>query len=191
MAVLVRYGIQHKKRKDLESMDEKEVESTFIEMMAKNGKKFIVGSLYRAPNMKADNFVNYIEKTVNKVKVDRGSKEFIMGMDHNLNLLKANHHKKMGQFLDLMTDLGMTPTITRPTRLTNNTATLIDNVFIGGNLQWNFESYLIIADISDHLLSLILLKQTKLSDTAPIEFESRNLNKTKIEKINEELCKVD
>ena len=45
-AVLINNEIKHKCRKDLEIMIEKEVESTFIEMIAKNGKKFVMGSLY-------------------------------------------------------------------------------------------------------------------------------------------------
>ena len=51
-AVLIKKGTTHKRRKDLENMVEKEAESTLIEMIAKNGKKFVVGSLYRSPNMK-------------------------------------------------------------------------------------------------------------------------------------------
>ena len=51
-AILVNNEIKHKQRKDLEIMNEKEAESTFIEMGAKNGKKFVIGSLYRAPKYK-------------------------------------------------------------------------------------------------------------------------------------------
>ena len=45
-ALLINKEIKHKRRKDLEIMTEKEAESTFIEMIAKNGKKFVIGSLY-------------------------------------------------------------------------------------------------------------------------------------------------
>ena len=172
-------------------MVEKEAESTFIEMVAKNGKKFMVRSLYRAPNVKEDTFVNYVKDTIHKVKCESGQKEIIMGMDHNLNLLKANQHRGTKQFLDSMLELDMIPTITRPMHITNTMATLIDNIFIGGKFQHNYESYLVIADISDHLPSLLLLKQTKVKDKTPIEFESRNLNEEKIKQINTELCKID
>ena len=45
-AILIKKEIKHKRRKDLEIMNEREAESTFIEMVAKNGKKFVLGSLY-------------------------------------------------------------------------------------------------------------------------------------------------
>ena len=183
-AVLIKKGITHKRRKDLEIMVEKEAEATFIEMIAKNGKKFVVRSLYRAPNMKEDTFVNYVKDTVHKVKCENGQKEIIMGMDHNLNLLKVNQHKGMKIFLDTMLELDMIPTITRPTRITNTMATLINNIFIGGKIQRNYESYIVIAKISDHLPSLLSLKQTKVKDRTLIEFKSRNLNDEKIKQIN-------
>ena len=71
-------------------MIEKEAESTFIEMIAKNGKKFVIGSLYRAPNTREDTFINYVKETIHKIKSEKGQKEIILGMDQNLNLLKAN-----------------------------------------------------------------------------------------------------
>ena len=134
-AVLVKNGIAHKRKKDLKVMSEKEAESTFIEMIAKNGKKIVIRSLYGAPNMKEDTFVNYVEKTIKKIKCEIGQKEIIMGMAHNLNLLKANQHKGTRHLLDMMLESEMIPTITRPTRIMNNTATLIDYVFIGGKIQ--------------------------------------------------------
>ena len=190
-ALLINKEIKHKQRKDLEIMTEKEAESTFIEMIAKNGKKFVIGSLYRAPNTREDIFINYIKETIHKIKSEKGQKEIIIGMDQNLNLLKANQHKGTSQFLDIVMDLDMIPTITRPTRITNTTATLIDNIYISGKIQWNYETHLILSDISDHLPSLLLLKQTKVKDKTPIEFESRNLNDDKIMQINNELRSID
>ena len=190
-ALLIYREIKHKQRKDLEIMTEKEAESTFIEMIAKNGKKFVIGSLYRAPNTREEIFINYIKETIHKIKSEKGQKEIILGMDQNLNLLKANQHKGTNQFMDIMMDFDMIPTITRPMHITNTTATLIDNIYISGKIQHNYESHLILSDISDHLPSLQLLKQTKVKDKTPIEFESRNLNDNKIMKINNELRCID
>ena len=171
-------------------MTEKEAESTFIEVIAKNEKKLVIGSLYRAPNTREEIFIDYIKETIHKIKSEKGQKEIILGMDQNLNLLKANQHKGTNQFMDIMMDFDMIPTTTRPTRITNTTATLIDNIYISGKIQRNYESHLILSDISDHLPSLLLLKQTKVKDKTPIELKSRNLN-DKIMKINNELRSID
>ena len=80
---------------------------------------------------------------------------------------------------------------TRPTRITQSTATLIDNIFVSEKLHKYFEPAVILDDISDHLPTLDLLKQTELLDNKLIEFESCNLMASKVKMINQELLKVD
>ena len=45
-AVLVKEGIPFTTRTDITQFHEQELESTYIEITAKNGKHFIIGSLY-------------------------------------------------------------------------------------------------------------------------------------------------
>ena len=59
------------------------------------------------------------------------------------------------------------------------------------NLHKYFESSIILDDISDHLPLLVLLKQTKLLDNKPINFESRKLNENTIRLIKQKLFQVD
>ena len=68
---------------------------------------------------------------------------------------------------------------------------MIDNVFISDQLQRNFDSGLIVDDISDHLPSIVLMKQTHITDKSPIEFDSRILTDDKISRIKSELMHVD
>ena len=44
-AILVHDGIIHKRRRDLDTFDEKIIESVFIETISKSGKKIIMGSI--------------------------------------------------------------------------------------------------------------------------------------------------
>ena len=67
------------------------------------------------------------------------------------------------------------PLITRPTRITSNTATLIDNIFTN-NLLNNFSvSGLMFCDISDHLpIFTLLIDQSKnLNETSWILFVTK------------------
>ena len=81
-------------------------------------------------------------------------------MDHNMDLLKSQQHTSTEKFLDIMLINNMLPTITQPSRITVNSATLIDNIFISDILQRRFDSCLLIDDMSDHLLTLVQLRQT-------------------------------
>ena len=47
-------------------------------------------------------------------------------------------------------DKNLEPTITKPTRITKSSATLIDNIIVGRQFQ-EYEANIGISDISDHL----------------------------------------
>ena len=108
-----------------------------------------------------------------------------------MDFLKSGNHCSTRTFLEDLTDKNIMPTISRPTCIMQNTATLIDNTFVSENLQKYFESAVIPDDISDHLPTLALLKQTKLLDKKPLVFKSQNLSKEKIAKIKTKLYELD
>ena len=84
----------------------------------------------------------------------------IIGLDHNLDLIKHDKHRITNEFIELNLDNQLLPTITKPTRVTRSTATLIDNIIIGRELQTDFEASILISDISDHLPGLITVKKS-------------------------------
>ena len=172
-------------------MHEKEVESIYAEIRAKNGKNSVIGSLYRVPNTCEENLIQHIDETVNKLNSEKEKKELILGMDQNVDLLKRKRHEATGKFLDTILSLKLWPVITRPTRIIQQSATLIDNIYISYNLQCSFNSLILIDDISDHLPTVALLKQAKMIDKTPIEYTSRKLNDGKIKNINNRLNRKD
>ena len=191
MAILIWSNIPYKLCPDLVDFIEKDSEMSYIKITTKLGKSIVVGSLYRSPNSSDSTLLDHVQNIVTKVKSQKNHKQLILGMDHNFDLLKCDQHRPTKRFLDKMMDLNMLLAITRPTRITSNTATLIDNVFISEQLQRNFDSGLIVEDISDHLPSIVLMKQTQLTDKSPIEFNSRNLTEDRISRIKAELMQVD
>ena len=82
-------------------------------------------------------------------------------MDHNIDLLKTATHRGTQSFLETNLKEGMYPTITRPTRITKNTATLLDNIFINEELHSDDHGYILIDNISDHLPCTVVLQNIK------------------------------
>ena len=115
----------------------------------------------------------------------------ILGMDHNLNLLKCETHKGTHELLDLMLQHQLYPSVTKPSRVTQMTATLFNNIFISEKFHQLFDSAVLLRDILDHLPLLCLVKQTRLLDKSPLEFESRSLNDNKLQEIKSKLYSVD
>ena len=107
--ILVRKGITVKSRKDLEENVPKVIESTFAKITAKDGKRIVIGSLYRPPNSSLLEFINKLNLSISKIKNE--NKEAILGMDHNLDLLKAKIHKHMQLFIDDLLDKNILPMI--------------------------------------------------------------------------------
>ena len=126
---------------------------------------------------------------LNILKLEK--KDIILGMDHNLDLLKSNNHPETQTFIDLNFDNNLFPCITRPTRITNTLATLIDNTFISENLHKSFDSCVLTHDISDHLPSLINIHNYTNKTSDFLEFESRSLTKEKILDIRTHLYNTD
>ena len=79
---------------DLDIMVEKKIESVFIEISTKGGTPVIVGSMYKPPNMDASGFITLLREIISNSNTNKKKPEMILGMDHNLNLLKCEIIKK-------------------------------------------------------------------------------------------------
>ena len=98
-----------------------------------------------------------------------GYNEIILCGDFNLNILNYDNNENTLNLLNSLTSQSLTIIITKPSRITNQTVTLIDNIFI--NQPNGFVSGILISDISDHL-PLFILKRNL--------FKKNPLNKTQM-----------
>ena len=169
-----------------------------IELKTETNNLLLVSG-YRPPNSNIKEFLRDYKLAV-KTWQNLKHHELVIGIDHNLDFLKSDKHAQTQTFLEFNLDSDMMPTITRLTRVTQTSATLIDNVFISKRLQNNYSSLILIDDISDHFPSVVFLKHQKLMKKEPIKIQTREINdskiveiKNKLDKINwvEELCELD
>lgn len=107
-----------------------------------------MGVIYRPPGQNLKEFNEEIDELLTGMK--NNSKEVILLEDFNIDLLKINGHNDSNSFHNCLVSHHSLPTITRPTRITPDTRTLIDNIFSNA---WSklIEASIIISDISDHL----------------------------------------
>ena len=115
----------------------------------------------------------------------------IIGMDHNLDLLKHRSHAPTSKFVELFESFQQIPSITRPTRITKSSATLIDNIFVPTTLSLVFNSYLLVDDMSDHLPIVTILWDLELCSKSKRAIETRDLRPKYVEKIKCELSNVN
>ena len=112
-------------------------------------------------------------------------------MDHNLDLTKHDIHPMTNDFIDLNLENGLLPTITKPTRITRSTATLIDNIMVGRKFQTKYDSSILISDLSDHFPCLLNMTYSNLFTKKTSTITTRGLNPSKVEEIKQRLHEVD
>ena len=106
-----------------------------------------------------------------------------------LAIFTAN--KQTNEFLEINLKKNLLPTISKPTRITTKSATLIDNVFLSTKLQTPIDSTVLLEDISDHLPCMITMHKQLKCVREGKTITSRPLTDKNIEKINTDLSAID
>lgn len=108
--------------------------------------------LYRSPNSVIPEFLEYFESWCER-KLDLTKSNLICG-DFNIDLYKSAYAKKMKTTIK---ELNLKQKVNKPTRVTNNTSTLIDFVLTNDN---NIKVTVMNTDkISDHMTILVEKKK--------------------------------
>ena len=174
---------------------DKVVETIFVEISLPKNKSIIVGSVYR-PNSKhtslseKNQFSIFLETLNNLLAetTESGKEIFILG-DFNLDALKYNLNDFVTEYIDNIFSYGLLQTITRPTRCTHNSATLIDHV-LSNSVQSSFISCIITNRISDHFPILTFVDSDK-QDQKNGSFYSRDFSEANISQFKETLNLTD
>ena len=131
----------------------KEFEAVWVEINNKGCKNTVVGCLYRHPHY---NNINDFSKYINKclIKLNKENKEVYIAGDFNIDLLKYETNTNYREFYNLMTSNGFLPLIIQPTRITETTKSLIDNIYTNAFTNDN-QSGNILLEIADHLTQFV------------------------------------
>lgn len=127
-------------------------EALWIEINCDGQFNLICGVVYRHPNGNLDNFMVYINKVIEKIHL-QNKYSLIMG-DFNIDLL--NSCKPSDDFINTLASFFYQPHILQPSRITDHTATLIDNIFFNSIEHFTISGN-IVYDLTDHLANFIIL----------------------------------
>lgn len=144
------------------------VESLFIEIERSRSKNIIVGIMYRPPGQDMNEFNEFIDRLLTNI-TQNDKLVYLIG-DFNINLLNEDIRGQTSDFINILTSYLLYPSITKPTRITSKSATLIDNIFTNSKVHQT--SGVIMTDISDHLPVFITtdLKIYRTNTEEEIEF---------------------
>ena len=105
--------------------------------------------------------------------------------------MKIDSNKASMDLLGSFIENGIFPMITKPTRITHSSATLIDNIYIKFNNFETFFSGIINVDISDHLPDIVGITRDSIIPTKGKILNYRKLNEMAINNIKNALNMQD
>jgi len=119
------------------------------------------------------------------------SHDIVIAGDQNFDYLKINTHNHTAELFDLHISHGLVPTITRPTRITHSTATLIDNIYIKLHNVEHIQSGVLTTKLSDHMPIFAFYGKQLKKKQKPTIIKTREFHHANIAKIQEKLERYD
>ena len=191
VALYVKNGLNYLIRNDL-SFSSPEIEILFIEIKGSTAKPKLIGCVYRPPNTDVSQFNDRIKSCLNIL--DSEKKDIHLMGDFNVNLLNHHSHNKTNEFIETMFSYGLYPLISKPTRISTRSCTLIDNIFLNDFYE-NVETGLLYTDISDHFPIFCLIKTDRKGEqqrsVGKCNVKRRLITKHKIQEFKVRLSQVD
>ena len=158
-----------------------------MEIIINGSKNVIIACIYRKPDSQMEKFTCHLEELFGKIK---NNKVLYITGDFNIDLIKQDAHSQTKHFIDTIFSMGLFPLITKPSRITNHSATLIDNIFTN-NTQHKNISGLVINDITDHLpVFAVYGYKAKSKENSHFVYQ-RRINEQSIQRLNKMLMEQD
>ena len=195
VSLYIRDEISFATRNNLGYFDS-EMESIFIEIdkdIFRTNSNIVIGLIYRMPDSSVDVFNKRISDILNTVCKEH--KIFYCIGDLNIDFFKYDVHKPTSAILDTIYAYNVFPLITKPTRVTKTTATLIDHILTNNiDIASDHLQGILCTDISDHHAIFHVAGNIKYHEiNTPairliLDMRQGNINKlTLIDKISEAL----
>ena len=161
--IFIKNTISFKVRDDIANKIYKQrtLESTFVELTIPSHANIVVGCIYKHPHMPKSDFTDdHLSFILNKLNKER--KKAVILRDFNINLLNDNSNEVI-DFLTIIASNTFVPTITIPTRISEHSETLIDNI-LTNITEKTLESGNLAVGISDHFPQFLLIKSSFKKD---------------------------
>ena len=146
VGIYIRSTFDHVIRNDLQC-NSNISEGIFVELECNSTRNILVGCIYRPPDGSILQFTEELESLFGKLRNEK--KIVCVGGDFNINLLNYSVDNTLSHFVDLFVSQHFYPTLNRPTRVSDQTNTLIDCIFTS-SLGPAVSGVIVDALVSDH-----------------------------------------
>ena len=161
------------------------LECLFVEFNIENDT-YICGILYHRPGSSRVDFNNELSNLLGRISREK-KKVIIMG-DFNSNLLSHRDSLNITNFINTFHSNNMFNLINKPTRVMNNSATIIDHIWTN-NYKKVILNGIIYSSITDHfpVFSIFSLKDHKVENPKKIKHSYRDFSDSNILNFKDDL----
>ena len=126
---------------------------------------------------------------LDKIKIEK--KLCYFAGDYNINILNIDKHSDSNDFIDLMFSHSLVPNISKPTRVTRSSASLIDNIFTNDLFDTDkILNGILYTDISDHF-PVFHIDYSTIGDPRPTHIYKRFYSEKNIDKFSSNIQNID
>ena len=140
--------------------DSDEYETVWAEIENSKDKNILICCAYRHPSSEIEHFTEYIQRTLSIPSV-ANKHVFILG-DFNINLLNHDSHTATCDFVSVLLSQNFLPYIIHPTRVSDHSSTIIDNIF-SNVCNFDTRSGNILTQVADHFPQFLIVKKAVLT----------------------------
>ena len=166
VALFVTDNMGYTIRNDL-NLNKDFIECLFVELdkdAVNKPNNIIVGVLYRPPNTDIELFNDHISQVLASIKGE--NKILYLLGDYNIDLLNIDRQSASQDSFDIMCAHSLYPSISKPTRVTPHSATIIDNIFTNTTINNpDILSGILCTDISDHYPVFLIDHSTSITSS--------------------------
>ena len=137
-------------------------ECLWLDISENNFKtELTVGAVYRHPGLtKIIEFIN--EFTNSLADLSQNKKVYYILGDFNINLNRDNRTNSANLYINSILSHDAIPLITKPTRISNNSSTIIDHI-ITNDSKHELQSFIVKSDLTDHYPIFCVIKKIPLT----------------------------
>jgi len=158
--------LEFTRRRDLDTSSDG-IESCWVELQHRKQKNLVIGCIYRHPKGNRELFHDNLKTQLEELN-SKGQEILVLG-DINENFMCYNDDKQTSEYLDMILGLGLMPIITKATRITDHTSSLIDHIYTN-TPEKVIKSGICLADISDHLPVFCTMARTLPTSNEPTRY---------------------
>ena len=152
-----------------------------------NSDWFNVLGIYRPPSGKINDFILFLEEALNDNNIS--SVNCIIGGDFNICLAKDDNNKQANEFFNLMHKFYFYCLITKPTRVKNDSASLLDHIW--SNVPFGASSGILISDVTDHFPVYACFNHIRNNNSDLIKIRFRDFSNNNREMFKLSISEVD